>query len=309
MNALNHWAQRYECETCDREFLTQESANQHMNALDHWELGFECETCTRSFSTQESANQHMNDTGHWEPEFECETCTRSFNTQESANQHMNDTGHWEPEFECETCSRSFRTQKSVDQHMEALDHYKRHYCNDCNKAFQDGNSLKMHLNSSIHRGKNITCPFCKVDMTSASGLSHHLESGSCPRATNINHGTIFRAISQRDPSGTFTKNLLTYPDFNVENIATSASWNGWSYECYLCHQLHDTLRALNQHLSSLAHSEKWYHCPNRSCERNFVSLAALFNHFESESCNYVRFEKVQENVGGFISGRRLVGFV
>ena len=167
-----------------------------------------------------------------------------------------------------------------------------------------------HLNSSVHRGKKVACPFCKMAFTTASGLSHHLETGSCSRAKNLNRETIHQAIRQRDPGGLVTKNLLTYPDSNMQSIATGAAWNGHSFECYLCHRGHATLGALNQHLNSPIHSEKLYRCPNRKCKREFVSLAALFSHLESESCKFVRFEKVQENVHNFITGgQKLLGFV
>jgi hypothetical protein len=40
-----------------------------------------------------------------------------------------------------------------------------------------------------------------------------------------------------------------------------------------------------------------------------VTLAALFNHLESESCGFVRFESVQRSAGEFLMGRqRLIGF-
>jgi hypothetical protein len=170
-------------------------------------------------------------------------------------------------------------------------------------------NCRKHLNSSTHRGRNVACPFCKTALTSASGLSHHLESGSCTRAGNFNHRTIFQAISQRDRGGLITNKLLTYPDSGTQNIATGATWNGFNYECYLCHREFRNLQGLNQHLSSPAHSEKLYHCPNRDCTGQFVRLASLFNHLESESCNFVRFEKVQKHVHDFITGRqKLIGF-
>ena len=166
-----------------------------------------------------------------------------------------------------------------------------------------------HLNSSTHRGRNVVCPFCKAALTSASGLSHHLETGSCPRAGNLDHRTMFQAISQRDCSGLVTNKLLTCPSSGTQDIATGATWNGFNYECYLCHRECSTLQGLNQHLSSLAHSEKLYHCPNRDCTGQFVRLASLFNHLESESCNFVRFEKVQKHVHDFITGRqKLISF-
>ena len=121
---------------------------------------------------------------------------------------------------------------------------------------------------------------------------------------------IYKTVKTRDPGGLVTKKLLTYPEFDTQNIATAAAWNGYNYECYLCHRLYNTLQSLNQHLTSPTHSEKLYHCPNRACAREFVILAALFNHLESESCGFVRFEKVQENVHEFITGRqKLIGFV
>jgi hypothetical protein len=82
-----------ECETCDRKFVNQLAAIQHMDALDHWEPQFECETCDKRFRTQPAANQHMDDTEHWEPQFECETCDKRFRTQPAANQHMNAVNH------------------------------------------------------------------------------------------------------------------------------------------------------------------------------------------------------------------------
>ncbi|KAI8938682.1 hypothetical protein NX059_004549 [Plenodomus lindquistii] len=298
-----------ECETCDREFGSQQAAIQHMNALDHWGPRYECDTCDREFYTQQRANQHMNDTDHWKAQFECDTCNRVFFTQRSADQHMDDTEHWEPPIECDTCDRRFNTQRSADQHMDAVDHHKKYYCDSCSRSFQSENDLKMHLNSSIHRGRNAACPFCKVRLTSATGLSHHLETGSCPQAKGVNYRTIFQAISQRDPGGLVTNKLLTYNDFDTQTIATNATWNGFNFECYLCHRKYGTLQALNQHLNSPAHSEKLYRCPNRNCNGQFPRLASLFNHLESGSCNFVRFEKVQQHVHDFVSGgQKLISF-
>lgn len=269
----------------------------------------ECETCDREFGSQQAAIQHMDALDHWGPRFGCDACDREFFTQRSAEQHMDDTGHWEPQFECEVCDKRFRSELSANQHMSALDHYKQYYCRDCAKSFRNENALRMHLNSSIHRGRNVACPFCKAALTSASGLSQHLEAGSCPRAGNLNHRTIFQVISQRDRGGLITSKLLTYPDSGTQDIATDATWNGFNYECYLCHREFRNLQGLNQHLSSPAHDEKLYHCPNRNCTGQFVRLASLFNHLESESCNFVRFEKVQKHVHDFITGRqKLIGF-
>ena len=90
--------------------------------------------------------------------------------------------------------------------------------------------------------------------------------------------------------------------------ATDAAWNGWEWECYLCHRGFGTVRALDQHLNSSVHRQKTYHCPKPACGREFTALAGLFGHWESESCGFMRFEKVQGRVGDVLSGGRLIGF-
>lgn len=153
MNMYNE----YECDTCDREFNSQHASNQHMNALNHWAPRYDCETCDRECLTQWSANQHMDDTGHWKPQFECETCDRRLYGQNSANQHMNDTRHWAPQFECEICDRRFHSQNYANQHMDAVNHWKRRYCHDCNRGFQNENTLRMVRSSCMRQ--HLLCTF------------------------------------------------------------------------------------------------------------------------------------------------------
>lgn len=67
---------------------------------------------------------------------------------------------------------------------------------------------------------------------------------------------------------------------------------------------------LNLHLNSPAHREKIYHCPNtRGCNKEFVSLGALFNHLESEACGYMRFggvQNVHRRLNDAILNRKLI---
>lgn len=141
-------------------------------------------------------------------------------------------------------------------------------------------------------------------------MTHHLETGSCSKARQLNRDTILAEVRRRDPNHLITKKLLTYPDSGSSITATSASYNCDTllYECYLCHKGFRELKSLNAHVNSPVHKEKVYHCPGRACAREFRALAALFNHLESESCGAVRFDAVQRNVCGFLSGKRMIGF-
>ena len=144
----------------------------------------------------------------------------------------------------------------------------------------------------------------------ASGVAHHLETGSCPNNPGIDRNTIHKAIRQRDPHGIITHNELEWHgEIETELWDPERAWNGQDYECYLCHREFSALQSLKQHVNSPAHQQKIYHCPNRNCAHSFVSLAAMFNHLESESCGFMRFEKVQQRVAGIFTGRqRLIGF-
>lgn len=68
------------------------------------------------------------------------------------------------------------------------------------------------------------------------------------------------------------------------------------------------MTSLDQHLNSPIHKQNLYHCPNQKCGKEFVSLAALFNHLESEGCGYMRFEKVNKRVGDVVRGRPFIEF-
>ncbi|KAL1954016.1 hypothetical protein VTO42DRAFT_1837 [Malbranchea cinnamomea] len=296
----------YECETCSESFYNKWDCHNHMDEYDHWP---QCETCDRTFRTRRACNQHMDALDHWAPRYDCETCSRDFASPHAAKQHMDALGHWAPRVPCETCDQKFRTVHDAEQHMKAKGHYS-NYCKSCDRKFNSPNSLQMHLNSKAHRKTMLPCPFCKRSYVTASGLSHHLESGSCSMAPMLNRETIHRMIRERDPHSVITMKQIEWVQETVQYTSTGQAFNGHAWECYLCHRQFNTDRSLNSHLNSPTHKQKVYHCPNARgrCVRKFVSLAGLFNHLESESCSFMRFEKVQEQVGHIIQGDRLIAF-
>ncbi|KAI1779637.1 hypothetical protein F4818DRAFT_436941 [Hypoxylon cercidicola] len=174
--------------------------------------------------------------------------------------------------------------------------------------FMNQNNIRMHLNSRTHRGQDITCPFCKTGYTSATGLAHHLEGGSCPQASFLTRDEVYRVVRSKDPSDLISKNLIGWHG-SASYEATGQTWNGRAFECYFCHREFLQIHSLNQHLNSPAHQQALYHRPNRNgCGRDFKTLAAIMNHLESESCAFTRFETVQRTVGDIMSGNRLLTF-
>ena len=158
------------------------------------------------------------------------------------------------------------------------------------------NLVSQHRNSKIHRGTNLACPFCKTTFVTASGVIHHLESSACPKAPSLNRETILRMVQRSDPQGIIANKMIEGPQqTDVRYQVTSRAFNGTHWECYICHKRFNASSSLNMHLNSPAHQQKVYHCPNRkNCSKEFVTLAGLFNHLESESCGAMRFERVQQ---------------
>ncbi len=95
------------------------------------------------------------------------------------------------------------------------------------------------------------------------------------------------------------------------NWASHKSWNGRvrGFQCVLCDEHFRTLPLLNAHLSSGTHATpQWdnnnafnaggngtgvpltgiqiYHCPSKSCAKEFVTLNALCRHVENGSCRH-----------------------
>ncbi|KAK2594337.1 hypothetical protein QQS21_007938 [Conoideocrella luteorostrata] len=272
-----------------------------------------CGTCWRTFAAGwQSRQQHMDATGHCPPDFECDTCDRYFGIQHAADQHMTDVGHWaessdcdEPDYWCEDCDDAFYDEADLRDH-EVEEHL---YCNPCDRYFKNWNNINQHLHSKVHLNTSIQCPFCKEEHGRATGLVHHLESGRCSKAP-LSRDKLYEAVRSRDPNSIISKKLLAWSGSTSYN-ATEKAWNSIAeaYQCYLCARLFDKLTSLNQHLSSPVHQQKLYHCPNSRCGREFTTLAGVINHLESESCEYMRFEAVQQNVELIVDPGRLISHV
>lgn len=138
-------------------------------------------------------------------------------------------------------------------------------------------------------------------------MSHHLETGSCPKTQGVNRESIFNALRERDPNGLITNNLLEWHE--DASWSPNSAYNDNRYECYICHREFGSMRGLKQHLDSPVHKQEIYHCPNKiQCGSQFKTLAAMFNHLESGSCGFMKFSAVQKNVNGFLMGQRTIGF-
>lgn len=154
-----------------------------------------------------------------------------------------------------------------------------------------------HLDSSIHRPKDVICPFkCGSSFVSRSALVLHLENGACK--SGMNRASVDRYVREHDRHNIITdpSRMIAGPSGIAENvtlIATERSWNGSAWECCLCYSTYRTHKALNQHLASPRHKDKIYICRGHECNKRFPSLSGLVQHIESNKCGVARFKSVQ----------------
>jgi hypothetical protein len=94
MNALGHWGEdedNFDCDTCNRTFISWDGCRQHMSALNHWHTD-KCDTCDKRFSNKTEAGQHMDSVGHRSSPY-CTSCERYFQDLSDLYLHFNSPIH------------------------------------------------------------------------------------------------------------------------------------------------------------------------------------------------------------------------
>ncbi|KAF7960493.1 hypothetical protein EAE96_000173 [Botrytis aclada] len=242
----------------------------------------------------------------------CEPCDRYFNSENGYSQHIENSfahrnfepsdygysfSNAEPEFECSGCDTWFWSSVARENHY--VSQHGDRYCTPCQRMFSNENNLM--------QGYPMKCPFCPTQYPTASALIIHLESGRCPSGSNRQR--INAEIRRLDKNHVITTPLMEYNSSSSTSIATERSWNGFCYECSMCHRGFNNLQALNGHLRSPVHDQKMYRCLGPSCGREFIVLSGLVQHVESESCGVMRFANVQKSASGRIDKmvRKMIG--
>jgi C2H2-type zinc finger protein len=135
----------------------------------------------------------------------------------------------------------------------------------------------------------------------------HLEGGQCQQAP-MNRDEMYLLLRSRDPMRYFTKHIADFkPTERYEATASAFNHKTLAWHCYFCQRGFNCQNGLDNHLNSPVHQQALYHCPNKGqCGREFTTLAGVFNHLESESCSYMRFDVVQQKLENVTAGMGLL---
>jgi hypothetical protein len=106
--------------------------------------------------------------------------------------------------------------------------------------------------------------------------------------------------------------LITGPDGYEapeppHNFATRSSWNGSSFECFLCRFTSASLKGLNQHLRSHVHDDAIYRCPNKEeCGKEFKALSLLCAHVEKNECGVMQMQYAKVAMEPLVAGLKML---
>ena len=140
--------------------------------------------------------------------------------------------------------------------------------------FQNKRDLYTHWKSTTHATQQYTCPGndCSKAFGTPSAVIQHLESGAC--VSGMTRQRVNRMAIAADRGAVITNPARIAADNErlsmPEPVATTAWFNGSSYECIICHRTCRTLVGLNRHLRSPAHSEKILKSPMGRSDRSLV---------------------------------------
>ncbi|KAJ7511592.1 hypothetical protein B0H11DRAFT_1952170 [Mycena galericulata] len=280
------------CDRCQRYFNNYPALDQHERNSPNHHI---CEDCGIDFPSWRGLKEHYVQSRAHDY---CQHCDSHFDDTRELEFHYQNSHDY-----CVKCRKFFKNALGLHEHYRQSELH--HYCAPCQRIFQSASNLNSHLNSALHRPKDVPCPGkgCGLAFVSRSALILHLESGSC--ASGADRQTINRYVRQYDTNNVITNpaRLLTGGEVTTY-LATSAAWNGSAYECYLCHGGYRSLAALNQHLASPRHQEKMYVCPLSTCRAPFPTLSGLCQHIESERCGVSKFKVVQNTMDDLVGKMR-----
>ncbi|KAH9971835.1 hypothetical protein BGW80DRAFT_1318711 [Lactifluus volemus] len=230
----------------------------------------------------------------------CATCELHFDDNDDLWSHFETNHH-----ACRECFKLFNTRDGLRNHDRDV----HTYCTDCQRSFQNQNNLNQHLLSNLHNPSTLTCPGlgCNRSFSSPARLVLHFESGTC--SSGMTREELNRLVVRADRNNVITNpsRLLCGPSgceppVTTKFWATSRSYNGEAYECFLCHATYRTLASLNQHLQSPRHESRIYRCPKSDCGKEFVALSALCQHVEGGSCGVQMFRQVRNVMDSLTRG-------
>ncbi|KAI0049136.1 hypothetical protein FA95DRAFT_1588426 [Auriscalpium vulgare] len=158
---------------------------------------------------------------------------------------------------CDRCDRHFVHDSAFYQHERDSDMH--HVCYSCDIDFASSRDRNDHLaRSSLHH----YCEDCNTHFSSEEEHSDHMNDAHIVQRFDCHCcGEIF-------------ENFCDLDDHREQD----------HFYCHPCNRIFESESNLTHHVNSSLHQPRNVQCPGRGCQRAFVTVSALTQHFESGTC-------------------------
>ncbi|XP_072008605.1 uncharacterized protein [Engystomops pustulosus] len=132
----------YQCQVCEKRFMTQSAWKSHMRGHDQKSDVFLCTKCPLSFESENVRNLHV--TCHTEDVFKCFQCGLVEPEWNKLYKHLSSHDSSLKPFVCSTCGKRFCTKSQVRIHSSKHKKHKPFPCSYCNRTFKNIHQMNRH---------------------------------------------------------------------------------------------------------------------------------------------------------------------
>ncbi|KAM9307545.1 uncharacterized protein PAF06_011650 [Gastrophryne carolinensis] len=194
----------YQCQVCEKRFMTQSAWKSHMRAHDKKSEVFLCTKCPLAFESEVVRNLHV--TCHYEDAFKCYQCGLVEPEWKKVYEHLcKHDDNLEP-FICMTCNQRFFKEVQFKAHLTSHKKYRSVMCPLCDQRFKSVRQMNRHqkrlhqnqnngqcnkkkvksenhnscfvpgnpINPQTHPKKEFTCDICRRKCSSKLALQRHM---------------------------------------------------------------------------------------------------------------------------------------
>ncbi|KAF9553923.1 hypothetical protein CPC08DRAFT_210016 [Agrocybe pediades] len=245
---------------------------------------FKCSSCSKAYWAQKDLDDHrlLKHSGPVEvvqskPSYQCSVCGKEFNKKKKLKAHLVSEANSHSTWKCSICDRVFVTRELLKKHQL--------------KKHKDSSSTISGNSSDNTAERTFTCLLCPSSFHSPSAVAQHLESG-CHAKFTRHH--ITAAVKSMGIVPQITVHQITGPVAPPKQVvvpkATTSSWNGTQFQCFMCSRGFKSLVQLNNHLRSPVHDQKEFKCPK--CKTKFALISGLVQHLESRACGLSNADEI-----------------
>ncbi|XP_053323559.1 oocyte zinc finger protein XlCOF6-like [Spea bombifrons] len=147
----------FKCFYCSCSMSEWSLMEKHIQSHKHLRKSYQCQVCEKRFMTQRAWKAHMKNHNRESSVFLCTKCPSSFESEHIRNLHL--SCHQDDIFKCLQCGIIYHEWNKMYEHLCSHDNILKPYiCNICNQRFFREAQLKAH--SSKHR--SLECPPCDI---------------------------------------------------------------------------------------------------------------------------------------------------